>query len=186
MMLGLDSTPQVEREEFSQPLVAHRPAADPLEHVKIRCFVNCDHAWSVVKQGDIPADHHLVRERGAMGISDQIDQLRPAWKLAMQNLRAIFVILLIPSIHGRPPGSAGGPPQLAGMNIHIGRDSPFVKIVDNGGAILRHAKNRIGNFEFASLITAAHYPDRCKGAIAEVGDLPVIHEPWLHQESSSL
>ena len=56
MMLGLVSTHQVEREEFSQPFVAYWPPADPLEHVEIRCFVNCDHAWSVVKQGDVPAD----------------------------------------------------------------------------------------------------------------------------------
>ena len=121
-----------------------------------------------------------------MGVLDQIDYLGPAGKLAVQDLRTRFAMLLIPSVHGRPPRSTGGPPQLAGMNIDVGRDSPCVKVVDNDGTILRHAKNRIGDFEPALLITAAHHADRREGAIAKVGDLPVIHEPWLHQKSSAL
>ena len=47
-----------------------------------------------------------------------------------------------------------------------------MKVVDNDGTILRHAKNRIGDFKFALLITTAHHADRRKGAIAKVGYLP--------------
>ena len=72
-VLGLDSARKVERQKFSEPLVAHRTITDPLDDVQIRCLVDFDHAWPAVKYGDVPANHHLVGECAAMGISDEID-----------------------------------------------------------------------------------------------------------------
>src|SRR5690242_2571460 len=96
------------------------------------------------------------------------------------------MMLLIPSVYGRPPGATGCTPEFAGKNIDIGGDSASMKIIDNDAAVLCHTKNRIRRFKFTFLITAAHHPDGRKSAISKVGDPSVIHEPWLYQQSSAL
>src|SRR3954471_16584563 len=108
-----------------------------------------------------------------MGAADQIDQFRPAGQLALQNLHAGFTMLLIPSVPRRAPGAAGRAPQLARKNIDISGDSSPVKVIHNNGTILRHAKNRIGDFKLALLITTAHHTDSRQGATTKVSDLPV-------------
>jgi hypothetical protein len=181
-MHSLDGAFQVECQKLPEPLVTERAPAYPLDYIQIRCLVDSNHARPAVEQGDIPANHYLVGERALMGMSNQVEQLGPARKLAVQNLHACLVMPLVPSFSRKSPRSAGAIPQFAGMKINAGCDAAPVKVVDNHSLILRHSKNRIGCFEFPPFIATAHHPYRRKGAICKVCNLPVGDEPWLHQE----
>jgi hypothetical protein len=179
-MLGLDCSFQVERQKFSEPLIPHRTAANALNDIQVRRFIDFDQARPVIEQCDIPADHYLIGESTAMCISYQIKQLLPAWEPAMQYLHACFGMPLIPPVYRGSPGPAGGPSQFTGMDVDIGCNSPRVVVIDDDGTASRHAKDRIGDFEIPLLIPAAHHADCCQSAIAKVSDVPMIHQSRLY------
>ncbi len=163
-MPGLNSTPQVERQQFSQPLITQGSAPCPLENVQIGRLVGLHYARAAVEQRNVPPNDYLVGKRVGMRTLHQLDQLWPARQFAFQDLRPCLEMLLIPSVPRRSPGAARAPSQLTSANVDVGCDATGVPVIHDRRLIVCHAKDRIGHFNTAP----ARYGRSLRATVASV------------------